>query len=232
MRHSYLLVIVIIASMLAGCNLASSSTTPTLISTNIPTLEFEQPSPTQSIPPASSPSATSITATPLSAEQAVFDRADQVIAALKDMDTATLAGYVHPQMGLRFSPYAFVKDTDLVFPANKLAGLLDDGTIYTWGAYAATGEPINLSFADYFSKFVYDEDFVNAPQKALNVRLGVSTSMDNSADFYSNAMIVEYYFPGFDPKYGGMDWRSLRLVFVAIDSNWYLAGIIHDQWTT
>jgi hypothetical protein len=44
-------------------------------------------------------------------------------------------------------------------------------------------------------------------------------------------MIVEYYFPGFDPQYGGMDWRSLRLVFSDHGGTWYLAGIIHDEWT-
>jgi len=26
-------------------------------------------------------------------------------------------------------------------------------------------------------------------------------------------MVVEYHFPGIDPQYGGLDWRSLRLVF-------------------
>jgi hypothetical protein len=44
-------------------------------------------------------------------------------------------------------------------------------------------------------------------------------------------MIVEYYFPGFDPQYGGMDWRSLKLVFSQADGSWNLAGIIHDEWT-
>jgi hypothetical protein len=28
-----------------------------------------------------------------------------------------------------------------------------------------------------------------------------------------------------------MDWRSLRLVFMQDGGTWYLAGIIHDQWT-
>jgi hypothetical protein len=45
-------------------------------------------------------------------------------------------------------------------------------------------------------------------------------------------MVVEYYFPGFDPQYEGMDWRSLRLIFLQDNDVWYLAGIVHDQWTT
>jgi len=75
-------------------------------------------------------------------------------------------------------------------------------------------------------------DFANAPQIAINHRLGVSTTMDNAEKFYPEAMIVEYYFPGFDAQLEGMDWRSLRLVFQQDNSTWYLVGIIHDQWTT
>jgi hypothetical protein len=42
---------------------------------------------------------------------------------------------------------------------------------------------------------------------------------------------IEYYFSGFDPQYGGMDWRSLRLVFIKDSNNWYLAAIVHGEWT-
>jgi hypothetical protein len=28
-----------------------------------------------------------------------------------------------------------------------------------------------------------------------------------------------------------MDWQSLRLVFEETAGNWYLVGIVHDQWT-
>ena len=125
-----------------------------------------------------------------------------------------------------------MKDTDLVFTADKLASLLNDDTVYTWGAYSGSGEAINLTFAGYYAQFVYDVDFVNAPQISVNLRLGVSTSMDNAAKFYPGAMIVEYNFPGFDPNLQGMDWRSLRLVFTQDNNTWYLVGIVHDQWTT
>ena len=50
-------------------------------------------------------------------------------------------------------------------------------------------------------------------------------------EYYQSAVVVEFYFPGFDPQYAGMDWRSLRLVFMQQGSDWFLVGIIHDQWT-
>jgi hypothetical protein len=171
-------------------------------------------------------------AAPLSADQAVLQEAAEVVSALQHKDMAALSQFVHPQMGLRFSPYAAVKASDQVFPPDKLAGLPTDETTYTWGSYDGSGAPIQLTFADYYAQFIYDADFANAPQLALNHRLGVSTTLDNSTEFYPGSMIVEYYFSGFDPAFGGMDWRSLRLVFTPANSTWYLVGLIHDQWTT
>jgi hypothetical protein len=149
-----------------------------------------------------------------------------------DKDMPTLSQDAHPQLGLRIAPYAAVKDTNQVFPADTIAGLMADTIVYTWGAYDGSGKLTNLTFADFFSMFVYEVDFADAPQLALNHHLGVSTTIDNSTEFYPGAMIVEYYFPGFDPLYAGMDWCSLRLVFMEANHTWYLVGIIHDQWTT
>jgi hypothetical protein len=234
MYSKFILIIVFVTSILTGCNLTSAVVVPTPTPSSAPTLEFVEPSPIPLVSLTSAPTPVSIPAsvTPLSSEQAVLQRSAEVIAALKDENMTALAGYVLPQMGLRFSPYAAVKDTDQVFRADKIAGLMSDSTVYVWGSYDGSGEPIELAFPDYYSKFIYDVDFANAPQLALNRRLGVSTTLDNSAEFYPGAIIVEYYYPGFDPKLEGMDWRSLRLVFIENEHTWYLDGIIHDQWTT
>lgn len=234
MYSIFMWIVVLLASVLAGCNLTSPVVVPTTMPSIAPSLQFVEPSPVVIASTTSPPTPVSIapSATPLSSEQLVLDRSAEVIAALRDRDMITLSHYVLPQSGLRFSPYAAVKDTDQVFPADEVAGLMADPTVYTWGAYDGSGKPINLAFTDYFSKFIYDVDFANAPQLALNHRLGVSTTLDNSAEYYPGAMIVEYYFPGFDPQYTGMDWRSLRLVFMEDNHTWYLVGIIHDQWTT
>lgn len=232
MKYILILASAIMAVNLAGCNLTASTASPSPIVTSVPTLPFNPPAPTQSAPTILAPTEIAMPPTPLSADQGVIDLASQVAAALQERDMARLASYVNPQVGLRFSPYAAVKDSDLRFSTEQLPGLLTDNTIYTWGAYYGTGEPIELTFDKYYGLFIYDEDFANAPQLALNHRLGVSTTLDNSAEYYQGAMIVEYYFPGFDPALEGMDWRSLRLVFMQENNTWYLAGIIHDQWTT
>jgi hypothetical protein len=142
-----------------------------------------------------------------------------------------LSTLVHPVDGLRFTPYAYIQDTDQVFTADKVANLMADSSVYQWGNYAGSGEPIMLSFPAYYAKFIYDVDFANAPQVSLNHRLSNGNSIDNSSEYYPGSMIVEYYYPGFDPDYVGMDWRSLRLVFTQYAGSWYLSGLIHDEWT-
>jgi hypothetical protein len=234
MKNIYYLIPLLLVFLLSSCNTASPATVDAVIPTSTPTIEFVQPTSTMSALPSPQPTTlpNSPSAKSQSTQQLVLDRAFEVIAALKDQDWAALSGYVHPQMGLRFSPYAFVRDTDQVFPVDIIPNLLADKRLYTWGSFDGSGAPIDLSFAGYYSQFVYDVDFANPTQMALNDRLGVSNSLDNSAEFYPGAMIVEFHFPGFDPQYQGMDWRSLRLVFMEDNNTWYLVGIIHDQWTT
>ena len=155
----------------------------------------------------------------------------QCVQALRDRDMATLAALAHPTLGIRFSPYSAIQPDDLVFFQDEIAGMLEDPTMYHWGIYDGSGMDMDLTFADYFAEFVYDVDFASAPQVAVNQRLGQGNTIDNSAEVYPGEMIVEYHFPGFDPQYEGMDWRSLRLVFRYCQGRYDLIGLIHDEWT-
>jgi len=118
-----------------------------------------------------------------------------------------------------------------IFPASQVLNFLPDKKVYTWGIYDGSGLFINLTPAEYYNKFIYDVDFINAPEISYNRIIGKGSTINNAFEVYPNTIIVEYHFSGFDPKYEGMDWRSLRLVFEEKDIVWYLIGIIHDQWT-
>ncbi len=160
------------------------------------------------------------------------ETADQDLQALKAKDFAALSASVHPDKGVRFSPYAFVDGAnDITFSPAQVAGLADDSEIYLWGAYDGSGEPIELNFADYYSKFILSHDFTQAKEVGENEIQGSGNTTNNLSEAYPAAQFVEYHFPGFDPQYEGMDWESLRLVYENIDSQWYLVGVIHDQWT-
>lgn len=162
----------------------------------------------------------------------VEDYAKEAMAALKEKDMDKLSQLIHPEKGVRFSPYTYVeKDKDLVFSADKVKNLMEDTKKYIWGVYDGIGEPIELTFSDYYKKFVYDADFINAPQVGYNKAIGTGNTINNSFEFYKNSIIIEYHFPGIELKYEGMDWRSLKLVFEKYQDKWYIVGIIHDQWT-
>jgi hypothetical protein len=159
------------------------------------------------------------------------ETANQVLQALAEKDLETVASFVHPQQGLRFSPYAFVRDEHQVFMAEDLLGLFDSDKVYVWGRYDGSGEPIALTFADYYAEFVYSSDFADAEQVAVNERLGRGNTVHNIQEFYPGSSFVEYYLPGTEEEYGGLDWESLRLVFLQKGDVWMLVGIVHDEWT-
>lgn len=164
-------------------------------------------------------------------QEVVAARASEVLQALKDRDMERLSALIHPVKGVRFSPYAFVRDSDLVFTSDRLAGLLSDPTEYVWGTYDGSGYPIEMTFEKYYGHFVYDRDYVNAERISHNKRIGIGNTTDNSLEYYPGANVVEYHFSGFDPDFEGMDWSSLRLVFQEEGSVWYLVGVINDGWT-
>lgn len=169
---------------------------------------------------------------------AVAARANEIVQALRDRDWATVARAVHPEAGVRFSPYAYVhagpgapEDLDRSVQAGEIEALAVDPTIYRWGRFDGTGDPIDLDFAGYVDRFVYDADYAQPHVVGYGERVGWGNTIDNIAEVYPEAVTVEYHFTGFDPQVMGLDWRSLRLVLEEKDGNWYLVGVVHDEWT-
>ena len=161
----------------------------------------------------------------------LISRAGAVITSLRDFDMRELSRLVHPEKGCRFSPYTYVNESDLRFTPSEFARLGRDTNLHTWGSYDGTGYPINLTFKDYYKRFVYDRDFAHAETVGYNRIVKSGNTINNISQFYPGSMVVEYHFAGFDPQYAGMDWRSLRLVFEKKVDTWYLVGIVHDEWT-
>jgi hypothetical protein len=169
---------------------------------------------------------------PAKAKELISEHAKNAIMATKNKDVIKLSSFVHLVKGIRFSPYSYVDVIkDLIFSQSKIKDLFKDKTQYTWGSYDGSGEPIKLTFEEYYNRFIYDQDFANAKQIGYNQIIGKGDMINNGFEIYPNTIIVDYHFPGFDPKYEGMDWRSLRLVFEKKDEVWYIVGIIHDEWT-
>lgn len=169
---------------------------------------------------------------PEAANTSILAAAASVMELLEAQDLAGLADYVHPEKGVRFSPYFYTDLTDdQLFMKENVPGLFEDEQIYYWGAYDGSGEPIELNFSDYYALFIYDEDFLQAEMIGNNVPIGQGNTYDNIFEAYPEARFTEFHFPGFDPEFAGIDWRSLRLIFESLEGHFYLVGITHGQWT-
>lgn len=224
--------------LLAACNSAPDAA-PEASAT--PEQTQEQPTAVPTISPtapAVTEPAETASAEPVPPEEGMpptaLESAATVMRALKAKDMETLASWVHPDKGLRFSPYAYVDTkTDLVFTREELKGLMQDSKQYVWREFAGSGDLIKLTFADYYKQFVYDKDFISKAEVALNQGLGQGTTVNNINEVYPKDSydFVEYHIDGIDPTVEGMDWRSLRLVFEKIGQDHALVGIVHDQWT-
>ncbi|NLY11219.1 MAG: hypothetical protein GX020_06005 [Firmicutes bacterium] len=169
---------------------------------------------------------------PQLAKNIIENRANEVLLALHAKNTEAIAKLVHPVKGVRFTPYTFVSlERDVVFSAEKMKTFFDDKEIYHWGYYDGTGNEIRLTPSEYYHRFVYSADFTKADQVGYNEVLSRGNILENQFEVYHKPIIVEYYFQGFNPDYGGLDWCSLRLVFEKFLGKWYLVGLIHNQWT-
>lgn len=171
-------------------------------------------------------------------DEDVAAQAAEIIMALKNRNLETLSRLVHPDKGVRFSPYTYVRvapgspeGADLVFSPAYVANLFADQTVYHWGRFDGSGEPIDLTFEAYFARFIYDADFARPHAVGYNEVIGRGNTINNIAQVYPNAVAIEYHFEGFDPAFAGLDWRSLRLVLEEKEGAWYLVGIVHDEWT-
>jgi hypothetical protein len=170
---------------------------------------------------------------PKQSERIIAARAKGVLESLKAGNIARFSTFVHPQKGVRFSPYASVLlDEDRVVKRNHLVRTWGSKTKYKWGGYDGSGDPIRLTFRKYHRQFIFDHDYTRAESVAYNPSsMSRGNTPNNIQAIYPRSIAVEYHFSGFDPKVSGMDWTSLWLVFEKQGSVWYLVGIVHDEWT-
>lgn len=165
-------------------------------------------------------------------DSALLDITNEILSAIKEKDYKKLTEYIHPKDGIRFSPYGFIDTANDVTATRSTFRL----NAYTnkkriWGYYDGSGDPIKMTSKEYFKRFVYDADFLNAEKTSLNQCLGSGNSQNNILIIYDDLPFTESFFPGFDEQFGGMDWRALRLVYKEYEGKYYLVAIVHDEWT-
>jgi hypothetical protein len=159
--------------------------------------------------------------------------ARRVAAAMTARDIEALAAAAHPTKGIRFTPYTRVdtlEDRRLGADEMRAGWASADSTL--WGSYDGSGAPIRLTFREYFDRFVRDFDVAAAPRVASDsAPMGTGNAINNVREAYPGAVVVEFHAPGTDPRYGGMDWRSLWIVLEKSGDRWYVVALVHGGWT-
>lgn len=172
-------------------------------------------------------------ATPSEARAMVEAAARRALSALDARDMRELAAVAHPVRGVRFSPYAFLDPVGNVrLSATAVVSAMGDRTLRRWGTYDGSGDPIRLSFGDYYRRFIYDRPFAAMAKLTYNSAAAVrGTTHDNSRDLFPNAIVVDAFVAGGAPERQGTDYRILRLLFEQHRGTWFLTYVVHDQWT-
>jgi hypothetical protein len=156
------------------------------------------------------------------------------VDALARRDIDSLAALAHPTKGIRFTPYTYVDTTvdRRLTPAQLRAEWARPDSVL-WGTQDGSGDPIRMTFRGYIDRYVYDFDARRAPRVARDsAPMGTGNSLYNLPQIYSGATIVEFNTPGTDPRYGGMDWRSLWVVLERLVDRWVVIGLVRGAWTT
>lgn len=161
----------------------------------------------------------------------LLDSAFSVVLAIKQEDWNTLSSLVHPD-GVTFTPYSTVdREMDLTFTPQQIKKLAKDDSVYVWGFTDGKGDPIQMTMTDYFSRYVFNADYSQAPQIGIDRIQMTGNALENLSDAYPGCRFVDLCYPMIDPSLGGADWCSLRLVFQAEGDCWYLVGVVHGEWT-
>ncbi len=153
--------------------------------------------------------------------------ADSIICSIEQSDTDMLRQFAGSEIVI--SPYVFVDPE--VHVELSLDSLFSDKNNRLWAYEDGSGREIRLTAKSYLEKYVLEDRFSNAPQVSVNVPIGIGNSEDNTQAFLKNDPYVEYYYPGFDEKFGGLDWVSLRVYLHKTGSGYKLSGLIGNCWT-
>lgn len=172
------------------------------------------------------------TSTVTASEQKVLATAREVIGVLAARDYQKLEGLVSSD-GLSLNFYPQLDLVKNLIAKNDVSKIPNDTKIYLWGYTDGKGDPINLNRAQFLTTYIYSNsvDYLKAPDVAVNKKLGGGNSLNSIDKDVNGRTYVAFHFSGFDPKYGGMDWTTLYLVFDSVNGEYKLRAITKDNWT-
>lgn len=156
----------------------------------------------------------------------------QAVELIKAGDFASLAEMVHPDYGVTFSPYTTINlNSALCFTSEEVAGFADNTSSYTWGIYDDSNSAIEMTPAEYFSAFVFANDYTQAPVLSINNTIATGNALENTSEAFPGAQFIEFHYPSTASEKENPNWSTLRLIFEEYDGRYMLSGIVSSQWT-
>ena len=156
-----------------------------------------------------------------------------VLDSIKESDYEGLSRAAHPELGILFSPQTTVAEsTNKRFTAGEIAGFGTDTKVYVWGVYGSGGEPIELTPAEYFARFVFFKDYTAASLVGINHIIKSGNALENISDVFPDMQFVEFHISGNEQEQNGdFNWCTLRLGFARYGDGLWLTAIIHSEWS-
>ncbi len=192
---------------------------------------------------------TATTEANLNNEKSIVNASKLVLNSLKNKDYKTLANMTSSQgLTVSLSPYkifdqevAWINGNEDSFNATSTAkknfsreevsriGI--DNKEYIFGNTDGKGDPIKGNTQYYFDRWVYNYDYINAPEVYLNKVQDTGNTINTINEDVGSRDFILYHFPGFREEVKGFDWTSMYLIFEKENGEYKLRAIAKDNWT-
>ena len=156
-----------------------------------------------------------------------------VLGYINDEDYLSLSRVAHPELGIVFSPYATIAlTTNKCFMPDQIAAFSTDTTLYVWGVYNGSGEPIKSTPGEYFDEFIFARDYAGSSIIGVNKIVRSGNALENITDVFPDIEFVDFHISnGERDSNGDYDWVSLRFGFEVYEGSLRLTLIQHSCWT-
>ena len=158
-------------------------------------------------------------------ESKVEDVAMYLLNRLNEKNWHAVSALTSRDFPLKISPKVHLDSNTFTLDGNLLAKLELSGEEIIWYSNTASGEPMEMNFAEYANQFIFDNDYTTA-EFHVDEYISRSSLINNIKEEFPNCKTVE----AFIQNEGEMNWQSLNMVFKYIDNKYYLVALIHDQY--
>ncbi len=163
-------------------------------------------------------------------EEEILVTAKLVLSALRTRDYQRLEELTSPNgLTLNLNPNLDLRTIHA--KKDDVSELKTATATYLFGYTDGKGDPINMTTAQFIDRWIYTHDYEKAPQVGVNKILGQGNSLNSIIEDVSPREFVAFHYPEIDPKYEGMDWTTIYLIFDKAGSQYKLRAIAKDNWT-